>query len=429
MKRFFESNLFYGIVAVGMAVFLLLYVASSENPVTDKTFSNVNVTVNGLAEGYLLEANPRPVEIRVSGYRSNVNLTFARDVKAYVDLSSAQPGTAIYPVNCTIPSGLSLAYVQPDYVELTIDVFEARELPVVAETVNDVQQGFSSREPEIKPSVITVSGPRKALDQIAGARVSLDLSGRTRDFSGELPVVLVDKANQVFEDRRVDLSDEEVSVYVGISENLSSKSVSVRTPMSGNMDNRYIMTGMDVQPATVKITGSYATVSAIEYVNTEAIDLSSLTETFHGFIPLLVPPGVTVLEGDTVEITIRVEKNLVRRTVEGVPLEVLNAPEDMDLQVYPAAVSVTLAAYPDLFEPAEDGSGFADDVRAYIDLAGGDEGQEEEQGDGQGDRQGDGQEGAEYTIFVEVPEDFLVIQVIPETARLGGAQPGDDTDE
>lgn len=400
MKRFFESNLFYGIVSVGMAVFLLFYVASSENPITEKPFPNISVAVIGLDGGYLLEANPQPVEVRVSGYRSNINLTFPRDVKAWVDLSAAQPGTAEYPVEYTLPSGLSLVSIKPDFIELSIDVFEIRELPVILLTENAVPQGYSSAEPEVNPSSVTVSGPKRILDGIAEAVVSLDLAGRTRDFDGVLSIVLLDKDNQEFQDSRISFSQEDIHIHVGISENLASKSVAVRTPFSGNVNERYILAGVEVQPSTVKITGIYAAISTIEYLNTEAINLSPLTDTFHSFVRLLTPPNVEVLEGDMVEITIRIEKNLLRQTVENVPIEIRNIPEGFACHIEPAALDVTLSAFPDVFEDATVDGELIVGISAYIDL--------------------EDQPGvlSDYPVMLEVPEDYLVMQISEETVRL-----------
>ena len=403
MKKFFESNLFYGIVAVGMAVFLLLYVASAENPVVDKPFPNVSVAVNGLAEGYLLEAEPRPVEIRVSGYRSALNLTSARDVKAYVDLSGAKPGTASYPIDYTIPGGLSIVYVRPESVELSIDVFETRELQIVPLVSNSVKQGYNSTAPTVTPPVVTVSGPKRALDEITEAVIVIDLAGRANDLSGALPVILHDKGGAEITDRRINLSDKEVSVYVGISENLSSKSVSIRTPLSGSVGERYIMTGIDFKPSTVKISGSYAVVSTIEYLNTEPINLSSLTDTFHSSVKLVTPPGVTVLEGDEVEITIRIEKNLVTRTFVGIPIEIRNAPEDIDYKAIPETVDVTLAAFPDVFEKALVNGEVIVKINAYVNLVG----LEEFTG-----------VAVDQPVIIEVPDDYAVAHISAETIKV-----------
>ena len=400
MKKFFDSNLFYAILAVIMAVFLIFYVESAENPVTEKTFSNVNVAVTGLPANHILDAEPEAVEIRVSGNRSAVNLSLPRDVRAFVDLRNARPGTDIYPVQYTLPGGLSPVYVRPDTVELSIDELGALDLPVRCQTTNAVRQGYSNLDPVLSPASVTVSGPRRILDQIEEARVSVDLAERTLNYTADLPVLLLDKENHEFQSSRVHLSADTVNVHIPITENLSSKNVSVRTALSGNVDDRHIVAGVEVQPASVKITGSYTAVSGIEYLTTETIDLSPMTDTYHGFVRLVTPPGVSVLEGDMVELTIRVEKNLTRRTLAGLPIEVRGAPEDMAYGALPMTVDITLAAYPDVFDKATVGGELRIGVAVYVDL------------------EGEPADTRDYPLVIEVPEDYLVTLVSEESVRL-----------
>ncbi len=400
MKKFLDSNIFYGILALVMAIFLLFYVDSSENPVSEKTFNNVNVTVSGLPEGLLLEKEPGPVEIRVNGYRSALNTVFSRDVKASVDLRAAEPGAATYKVQYSLPSGLSLVYVKPEYIELTVDELGNKTVPVTCRTLNAVPEGYGSLEPVVTPSTIVLSGPQKALDRVESAQVSLDLAGRNSDFQGRLPVVLLDKEQQEVQDSRLSLSAEDVAVHVVITESLSSKSVSVRTALSGTIDEKYVVAGVEVQPSTVKITGSYAVISKIDSLTTEPIDLAALTESFHGFVKLLVPSNVEVLDGDEVEITIKIEENLARRTFEDIPVEVRNGPDDRNYGTIPPTVDVTLAAYPQVFANASSGGEYRIDIKAYVDLA------------------GQPADTRDYTVMLEYPAEYQVVEVSPQTIRL-----------
>ena len=360
----------------------------------------MNVTVSGLADDRLLEADPGSVEIKVSGYRSAVNLSFARDVRAFVDLRNAIPGTQEYPVQYSLPSGLALVSVKPERIELSVDVIETRELPVVCHTLNAVRQGYNSHAPIITPSTVEVSGPRSLLDQITEAGVTVDLSERAVHYSANLPVVLLDANNQEFKHNRVRLSSALVSVHMEIAENHSSKSVYVRTALSGNVDERHIVAGVEVQPSTVKITGAYSAVSPIESLTTETIDLSPMTETFQGFVRLVTPPDISVLEGYQVEITIRIEKNLTRYTLYDIPIEVRNAPQDSRYGTIPVTVDVTLAAFPDVFLAATIDGALSIDIAAYVDL------------------DGHAAEAVEYPLQLEVPEDFLVTSASEERIRL-----------
>lgn len=400
MKKFFDSNLFYGIVALAMAIFLLFYVQSSENPVDFKTFKNVNVAVNNLPENYQLDVMPGSVEIEVSGLVSTLNLSSVRDIKAFVDLRGVKPGTEAHPIQYVLPNGLSLIRMNPESVELSVDALGAKELQVSCHLYNTVRQGFSSTSPVVRPSAVTVAGPQRLLDQIQEARVSVDLNDRIANYNANQHVVLLDKDGHEFQSSRISLSEDTVNVHVEIAESLSSKSVSVHALISAPVDSRYNMTSIEVQPSSVKITGTYATVSTIEFLTTEPIDLSAMTETFQGLVWLMTPPGVDVLEGNQVELTIRIEKNLTKRTVDHVPVSIRNAPEDKNYGTLPLTVSVTLAAFPDVFEADMAGGELSVDIIAYIDLAG-------EEADTR-----------DYPLIVELPERYELSLISESTVRV-----------
>ncbi|MCL1848275.1 MAG: CdaR family protein [Clostridiales bacterium] len=400
MKKFFNSNLFYALLAVVMAVFLMFFIESSENPITERSYNHVGVTVTGLAENYLLENDPGAVEIRVSGYRSAYNLILARDVRAYVDLRDVKPGTSQYPVQYSLPSGLSVVYIRPESVELSVDVMGSITMPIVCVTHNAVREGYSYRDPVLSPSSITLSGPQRILDQITEASVSVNLSERTTPYTADLPIELLDLDGAALQSSRISMSADRTNVRVDIAENLSSKSVTVRTALSGSVDDRYIVTGVEVRPSAVKINGTYSAISTIEYLTTEPIDLSPMTETFQGFVRLVTTPDIDVLEGDMVELTVRIEKNLTRRLIERIPIEIHNAPEGRNYGTIPLTVNALVAAYANVFEESTIDGELQIDILAYVDL------------------EGEPADARDYPLTVVAGEDIEIVQVSEETVRL-----------
>jgi len=400
MKKLFSSNLFYGILAVVLAVFLLVYVNYSENPMTDRTFPNIRVSASGLPDNHLLEREPGTAEIRVSGLRSALNMTSARDIQAFVDLRGADVGAADFPIRCNLPSGLSLVQIRPESVRLTVDVTATKEVELACDLLHFVAQGYSHQSPEFSPSNVAITGPSQALERIGRARISLDLTGRTEDYSGKLAIELLDRAGEVFLHPLISLSEPEASLYLGIAENLATKSVSVRTALSGTLGERYVVAGVEVHPSTVTISGLSAAISPIESLTTETIDLAPLEETFSGRVTLQVPSNVEVVGGPEVELIIRIEKNLIRRTIDDIPVDVRGSPPDQRYGAIPMALSLTLAAYPEVFEEALASGTLASLVSAYVDLA------------------GQPADARDYPVLLDVPEQYLITAVSERTARL-----------
>ena len=401
MKKFLESNLFYGILAVIISITLYFYVASSENPIEEKSFPNVNISVTGLAENYLLESEPGRAVIMVSGNRSTLNATLTRDVRAYVDLRNAKPGTERYPVQYSIHDRLTLVYIRPEYIELTIDSAGSKELAVNCQTVNAVLDGYEAADPEINPASITITGPQRFLDQIAQARVKVDLHDRTSPYAANQQVTLLDAEGHEFQFlNRVSVSTENVRVSINISEIELQKNVSVRTALSGNVNEKYNVAGVEIFPSSVRISGPFSLVSPIEFLTTETIDLTNMTDTFKGLVKLNTPSGVTVPEGAFVELTVRVERKSIRYVIEDIPIEILNAPEDKSYGTIPGTVTVALSSYPEIFEAYTVNGELRVEVKAYVDLA------------------GEPADTRDYPLILDVPEDFKIQMSATETVRL-----------
>jgi YbbR domain-containing protein len=402
MKKFLSSNIFYGILSVVLAVFLMFFVDSAENPVQEKSFVAVNIAVINLTENYLLESEPGMVEIRVRGLKSALNLTSSRDVLAWVDLQGSEPGQAPHDIQVSLPSGLELVSLRPVSVELDVDRLDAKNVPVYSQTINAVREGYSHLEPQLRPAEITVSGPRRTLDRVEAARVMVDLSDKAAEYQEDLPVILLDSDNKEIQDARLSLSAATVRAQVAVTENLLSKSMQVRTALSGTADEKYIVTGMEVEPSVVKVSGPYAVISRLgDYLTTAPIELSALTETFQEKVELALPENVAVLEGNQVLVTIGIEENLTRRTFAGIPVELRDPPPGKSYGCLPGVVDVTLAAYPWVFANASNEAGeYNVEVKAYVDLA------------------GELADSRDYPVRLDYPEEYRVTEISPGTVRL-----------
>ena len=402
MKDFLKSNLFYALVSVFLAVLLMFYVDSlSIPPSSEKTFTDLTLAVNNLPEGMIVENEMQDIDLRVRGYTTTINSTSAKDFRVWVDLKEAQPGSETYRVQTSMPSGLELVWIRPSTLSLTVDTLGEKTMSLRVQTQNNVAEGYSSNAPTVNPTQITLSGPQLLLDQVASAVVTVDVNGLTEDYSVELPVVLYDNQGERIEDERLSLSDATVWVGVKVSENKASKSVAVRPAFSGEPQEQYKTGGVEVEPSTVRIAGSYDLIKEIEYLNTEPIDLTEATADYTVEAPLVIPEGIEVLEGGAVQVTVRIEENLTYRVIQDIPVEILNGPEGSVYTSLPATVDMTLAAYPWVFDRDSDGEGgYNIPVRVFVDLKGEEPGGESQQ------------------LLTQVPEDYQVAELSVDTVQV-----------
>ncbi len=400
MKDFLRSNLFYRLSSVVLAIFFMFYVHNLENPNSERTFYSVNVAFNNQPSALILSSEPKTVDIRVKGTRSLVNNTSSRDIKVWVDLAEAKAGKSVYKVQYSLPEGVEIAWVKPSTMELYLDEIGSKTVALKYTTANAVESGFGNFEPVVEPALIQISGPKLLLEKISHAVVNIDLSGLKTNFEGELPIQLADQEGNPVQDAMLSLSQDKAKVLVAVTENMSSKSVPVRPALSGEIQENWMVSGVEVVPTTVRITGSFDLIKDIEYLTTAPLDLTQLTASFNGKLALVVPEGVGVLDGTEVQINVTVTENLATHTINDVPVEVRNAPADRSYGTLPVKVDVALQAYPWVFANASAPGGYDIAVKAYVDL------------------EGQAAGAKDYTVKVECPSDYTVVSISPEAVRV-----------
>lgn len=400
MKLLFQGKLFYVGLSILLAFFLLFYVDSIENPFSEKTYT-LDLDLRGLSGELYVDPSPRPIRIRLSGNKTSFYTLSTREIQAWVDLSQAQPGNSLYPIQTSLPNGVSLVWVEPRSMDLFVDEMVSRDLPLRYDIVHTPESGYGHFEPILSLSEIKVTGPRQELALLDHALVRINLEKMTTDFEGELPVLLVGENQTPVEHPAVRLNQTMVEVKVPITENMSSKIVQVRPALTGQLQETRVVDSVEIQPTTVRITGAFDVIKDIEYLTTETVDLTTLEQSFDGQVELNIPEGVGVLDGTKVNLRIVLAENLMVRTITGVPVAIRNGPGDRSYGSAPSQVSVQLEAYPWIFESMvkEDGS-YEIDLRAFVDL------------------KGAAADSRDYQVEVEAPADFQIQAVLPDTVRL-----------
>ena len=108
MKKRLMDNLGLKILAFLIAAFMWLIVVNIDNPVTDKTFSGIPVTVMNEEivtdnnRTYQIIDNTQEVSVTVTAKRSVLNNIKADDIMAVADMKELTLGTQV-PIEVTIP--------------------------------------------------------------------------------------------------------------------------------------------------------------------------------------------------------------------------------------------------------------------------------------------------------------------------------------
>ena len=111
-----RSHSFLAILfSIFVALILWLYVQDAESPDYKKTFTSVEVSMQGLSSSFsVIEGGENTVDITLIGKRSDLNKLKSADLEAYIDLSSViQPGSYQEEVSVLVPEGTELSSCFP----------------------------------------------------------------------------------------------------------------------------------------------------------------------------------------------------------------------------------------------------------------------------------------------------------------------------
>ena len=168
IKHFFLRNLGLRVLAVLIAMGLWIFVNAGQHEA--QTNLLVPVEYRGLPSGLML-VNRRPdfVSVSISGPRTLLSLLDPSRLAVPIDLRGITPGQnefKIAPDMFRIPRQTTIDRILPSQITLDVDQIATRELPVRLSISGQVAGGLAIGSIELKPPVVSVTGPSRALGNL-----------------------------------------------------------------------------------------------------------------------------------------------------------------------------------------------------------------------------------------------------------------------
>ena len=251
------------ILSVVFAFSLWFYVVSVESPINEKTFELIKIEIiqNGNSGLSPFSVDGDTVDITVKGKRSDLNQLSADDFSAVADVSKiTEAGEHTVSVKINVPSGATLTKQSRKAITVSLDVKKQSEIDieVVADytLASDCDPLDESRF-ITSPETLTVSGPEKIINNIAGARIKYvhkepvldsEVSGGSNDIE------LYTKDGGVLSDsqrKKVSLSTDYVNYTIPV---YMTKTVKLTANFgSGYLNNENC--NINISPSSVELTG------------------------------------------------------------------------------------------------------------------------------------------------------------------------------
>ncbi len=304
-RRFWEQVNTLGLSVV-LALIVWLIAINQENPIVQAVYpERLPVTVRGLPETLqpLQDLTKETVQVVLQAPKNSWDSLDASDFNAYIDLTGL--GAGVHDVDVKVEvldARVRVVSVERDALRVQLDAVVAKDVPVRVEIMDSSAFGYDWQPPLVEPMTVTVSGPSTQVDQVTNARAEVYLRNAKSQVERNQVVSLQNGQGQTVP--RVAAEPSAVHIVVPVEQWPGRKEVAVRVNLVGQPAAGYRLSTVRVNPSTVVLLGATDVLANVPgFVETEPVALTDVTSEIQSRLQLVVPDDVTVLEGNTVDMT------------------------------------------------------------------------------------------------------------------------------
>lgn len=366
------NKILYMVLSLLLAAVFWLYV---DDNTMSRDFTNVPVDFIGAEDtlpsrGLMLaEGEDATVNLKLRGSRSVISSLRPGDVRVQVNLTNINAAgpysltyTLQYPDNVN-SSDITVEQRSRSSITVQVTSLYSREIPVNVSVVGTVDDPYLYKAEGVskEPAVLTVSGLREGVDQVASARVVVDITGASNTIQQEFSYELLDSEGNVLEDANVRVSDQRVNVTVPI---YMTKALPLVVRYKESPGSRKANAECRLEPDTVTVAGDPLSLATLEEIVLGEVDLSAyLTDMEENPLEIKLPAGCENISGyKTTNLSIRF-RGLTTRSFTVTNIRHVGASERQRFDLIAPSVDVVLRG------PAEDLEQVTEeDIRIVVDL-------------------------------------------------------------
>lgn len=215
------------LLSLAISFGLWLYVVTVISPESEVTVYNVPVELVGSryldAKNLIAvsETDGLRVDLTLRGNRSDLKKFNNTNITVIADMSQlTYAGEHQLEYSVSFQSGTAEVVEQnPAHISVTVAEKLTKTVPVEITYIGAVPDGYEAErlDVELDHTTVTVSGPKKTIDKISSAGITVDLTGRMTTFASDYPLTLCGiDGRPIADDSFVTVNLEEIRAVVQV---------------------------------------------------------------------------------------------------------------------------------------------------------------------------------------------------------------------
>ncbi|MBQ8924339.1 MAG: hypothetical protein IJ053_06040 [Lachnospiraceae bacterium] len=316
MKNKIFNNFGYKILAVFFAILLWLIVINITDysvsvTIEDIPVEQINTDVLDELDQVYDVVKGGTVDIVVKGRRSVVNDLKADDFYAYADLSQMSITNSVQinvePKRRSLADEITIT-CSDNMIQLSLEDKVSEQFPVRVVTDGTTMSGYAVGDAYATPNIITIEGPKSAVDKITDVVVTVSVRNASEDLMAVGDIVLLDAYGEEIINDKIVLSQESADANVII---YPIKTIDVNVEIKGTVMDGYAVSEVVYQPKTIDVAGLDEDLEKIDEINIDNISVSGMYESLQTTVNIndYLPDGIILAQQlADIAITVDIEK-------------------------------------------------------------------------------------------------------------------------
>lgn len=305
---FIRRNFRLKLLSTAVALVSWVGVVYAGNPPETKTVSvAVPQSPSAIPAKFVLVSPVPNLSLHLGGSRDSLNAFNMSSLTVSVSWNSiTKPGVVNVPVSVSNSDSNVQLIDPPRTVTADLDNLSSTTLQVNITVTAPPPIGYVTSSESADPASVVVTGAQQQLSGLQ-ARVNLDLSKNKTNVEAQPAILLYDSHGVRVTNPPwlTGVTPETVRVTIIVSSSQTSRASAVVPKTSGNPPSGWQVVAINVNPATVVLSGPQELLNALDSVWTSTISFNGITGTVSRTVPVTPPQGVTA-NPSTVTVTITI---------------------------------------------------------------------------------------------------------------------------